>query len=85
MIINENTVNELIGGDDERPVEFHFGTYTEMECDNYGHEYAIGFAILDKAIVGGMVMTPSETVALLGKDVVERMTEFAADRAASEA
>ena len=85
MIINENTVNELIGGDDERPVEFHFGTYTEMDCDNYGHSYVVGFAVLDKAVVGGTVMTPSETVALFGADVIAKLTDYAADRAASEA
>lgn len=84
MIIDEYTVNELIGGDDERDVQFYFTTRTDWDSDDVG-EYAVGFATFDFAIAGGFAMMPAEAEALFGADVIAKLTDYAADRAASEA
>jgi len=84
MIINEHTVNDLIGGDDERPVQFHFDTYTQFDRDELGL-CVMGFATLEFAIVDGIVMMPAEIEALLGADVIAKVTDYAAERAEVEA
>jgi len=84
MIINEHTVNDLIGGDDERPVQFHFTTRTEWDSDDVS-KYVVGFATFEFAIVGDVAMMPAEAGALFGADVISKLTDYAADRAALEA